>query len=177
MLPQGVTVVFKNSGFSADLLSLTIEMSRGDFDVSTFTDMYRAMNAGDLAEGSLSMGVGFDPDNSPPVDGDIERIDVTWLKTGTQTRGSLWYFDGYFTGYDPGAVVDGYMEAQAEIKITGAITYRTGIRGCRVAPSGQADYLNSSAAAKIRYGWIADNADQLMSDDTDPYLIMARGSS
>lgn len=177
MLPQGVTIVFADSNFSADIRDFSIESARGDFELSTFDDVYRAMNQADLVESTLSMTVSFDPDLSPPIDQDVERIDVTWLKSGTQTRGPLWYFDGYFTSYNPDCVVDGLMEAQVEIKITGPITYRTGTRGCRVAPSGQADYLSSTEVAKLRYGWIADNADQLMSDDTDPYLIMPRGSS
>ena len=177
MLSQGITVVFKDSAFYADIISLTLEQTRGDFEISSFDDMYRAMQHSDLIEGSLSMGVGFDPDTSPPIDGDIERVYITWPKSGNQTRGPLWYFDGYFVEYAPGAEVDGYMSARFDIKITGTITYRAGIRGCRVAPRGQSDYLNSSAAAKIRYGWVADNADQLMSDDTSSYLIMPRGYS
>ena len=67
MLPQGLTVVFATSEFSADIRTLSIETLRGDHDISNFNDMYRALSAGDLIDGgTLSMGVGFDPDLSPP---------------------------------------------------------------------------------------------------------------
>ena len=177
-LPQGVTIEFTDSGFSADLLTISMETVRGDYEITTFTDMYHATDAGDLIDGGrLNLGVGFDANNSPPVDGDAERINITWLKTGSQTRGALWYFDGFFVQYNPGAVVDEYMTAQIEIQITGEIIRRLGQRGCRVAPSGQADYTSSTAADQVRYGWIADNATQQMSNGDDPYLVMPRGTN
>jgi len=177
MLPQGISLVFANSEFTSEIRSLNIELARESYELTTFNELYKAMDRADLVSSQLNLTIAFDPDVTPPIDQDVERIDLTWPKSGNQTRGPLWYFEGFFMGYEPEAVVDELMIAQVEIKITGPITYRTGTRGFRIAPSGQADYTSSTTAAQLRYGWIADSGTQQLSNGDDPYLIMPRGSS
>jgi hypothetical protein len=81
-----------------------------------------------LRSGEVSLGLVYDPNGAThsATAGLIDSLEnrtvydfsITFPSSGTVT----WYFDGYVTGFEPDAPVDGALTAAATIKLTGAPT-------------------------------------------------------
>jgi hypothetical protein len=81
-----------------------------------------------LRSGEVSLGLVYDPNAAThsATAGLIDSLEkraiydfsITFPSSGTVT----WYFDGYVTGFEPDAPVDGALTAAVTIKLTGAPT-------------------------------------------------------
>ena len=152
---------------------MSLETAREDFDVSTLADMHHAFDSADLSDGGrLVLTVQYDPDDFGLIDLPAEAVTVTWPAAANQTKGPRWLFEAFAIEQAAGASVGELMTAEIQLKVSGKTTYRQGTRGFIIAPSGQADYGNSTPAERLQYGWIADSGTGLMPNGDDPYLVL-----
>lgn len=134
-LGTGTSISFGTSGYSAILRAITgwTGISR---EVVDFTPLnvqpapagkignrvYKAAKAVD--PGTIECEFFFDPNQTPPVDGDPETITVTFpIVTGDNTA-AYWQATGQMTSFEvSGIELDQPMVARSTIKITGNITF------------------------------------------------------
>lgn len=106
-------------GLQADVIDVTTHDSTAAYEESV---------VGILRTGELTLDIVYDPNGathsySAGLLGKIEArtlydFSITFPSSGTVT----WYFDGYVTGFEPSAPVDGALTASVTIKLTGQPT-------------------------------------------------------
>ena len=173
MLPQGTTLKFRRTAYSVDLLSLSIELARDDYEVTKFDDAAVIRRAGDLIGPlNLNLTVAHDPDAYPPIIEDAEPMRITWPAGPSQTVGARWEFTAFATEYEPASQIGARMEASMSMRISGDITTKAARKGFVIAPTGLSDHSAESEANKAAYGFIADSGTGLMPNGDAPYEIL-----
>jgi len=117
---HGTTVTFGTSAWSANIISVDgPSATRDDVDNTHMgTSNAKAFLPSSLYDGGeLTLTVEHDASAAVPIDQAAETITIDWAGGG-----NTYAFSGYMKGYTPGAAIGERMEAQAVIKVTGAIT-------------------------------------------------------
>lgn len=116
----GTSITFA-TGFLAELLDVSPpNASREAIQVSHMgTTLNHIFKPAKLVDwGELNCDIGYDPSVAPPVNDAAESIAITFPDSGA----TVWTFDGFMTGYDPGDPLEDRATAACTIKITGGIT-------------------------------------------------------
>jgi hypothetical protein len=111
---HGSTVVFGTSGFTAEITNFgTPAPSRPAIDVSHLgTVGSRVFIPGDLVDnGEMTLGLHFNPDELPPINGAAETITLTFKS------GATWAFSGFVTGL-------GSANQESDNKVTQDVTIK-----------------------------------------------------
>ena len=128
----GAVVTFATSGFTAQLVNLTINgIARTSVPTShmgtvaapenTFGNM--TFMPGDLSDpGELVMEVHFNPDTEPPIDQPAEVINIDFHIVGDDQENTAWDTNGFVTNYEVGTPLEDKMTATLTVKLTGNIT-------------------------------------------------------
>lgn len=116
----GITIVFGTSGFSAQITDMNPPpWAREALETThqgTATPA-RTWTPADLGDwGEMSIDFFFEPATSPPHDDAAETITITFPNATT------WAFEGFMTGYEPGAVLNTLMTGTATVKVSGDVT-------------------------------------------------------
>ena len=122
----GITIEFKRSGFTAEILDVTPPgRTREAVDVShqltVGAQIFLPKKLHD--PGELSFDIQFNPDTDPPIDQAPEEIVLTFPSTAT------WTFQGFMTGYEPSTPIEDKMTASVTVKVSGAVVPVAGVGG------------------------------------------------
>jgi hypothetical protein len=110
-------------------------ISRGTIDVTDHdsADGYREFLPGLADGGEVSFTIGWDPNEAihqqiggTGLLGDFEEdgcnMPAWQLELNTCTGTAIWTFDGFLTGFSPGAPVEGELTADVGVKVNGKPT-------------------------------------------------------
>lgn len=120
---QGTTVTFGSSGFSAALIAVKGPgLSRAAIDATTMasTPGMEYIPAELYDGGELTLTVEHDGTDDPPIlsTNVAETVTIDWGGLGNS-----WSFQGFVTGYEPGASIGERMQAEMTVKVTGGVTF------------------------------------------------------
>lgn len=117
---HGTIITFGTSGFAARLIDDSgpgLERDPIESTTMATTDAKEFIPASLYDGGSLDLTFEFSGDDNPPIDQPEEAITINWAGSG-----NIWSFDGFMTGYSPGASIGERMTASASVKVNGKIT-------------------------------------------------------
>jgi hypothetical protein len=117
---QGTTVTFGTSGFAARLIDVGgPAMKRGAIEASVMSDEdWKRKIPEALADGGeVTLTVEHDGSDNPPINEEAETITIDYGGLGNS-----WSFQGFCTGYDPGAKMGERMQATLTLAVDGEIT-------------------------------------------------------
>jgi len=113
----GCSVVFVDSGFTANVLALEwLDINRQPIKRTSFSDSKETYTPCDLSGGGgLAMEVAFNPDNLPPITEDAETVLLRFPDL------NYWQATMFVTACEVGAPLEGKMTARLELKATGNV--------------------------------------------------------
>lgn len=122
-IATGTTVSFLISGFTGHLLDVSWDgMERASVDSSHLgTEDFRTFIPGELTDpGELAIELAFDPDDTPPFNGVVEEVTVTFPLFALTTP-AKWIANGFQRTFSNSAPLEEKMTATLGIKMSGAI--------------------------------------------------------
>ena len=125
IVPTGTTAVFGTSGFSMNVDS--IEWSGATREAINTSHMgtsssHTFVPADLVDQGEITLNVHYDPDVTPPQNGDAETLTITWpLQTGDATS-AKWSASVFLVDFGFSAAKEDKATASVKVKVTGNVT-------------------------------------------------------
>ena len=121
----GTTIVFATSGFSAEIISVSLsDISRAEVDVTHMSSTVKSFMPGDLVNwGSVEMEILFDPDTIPPIDQAAESVTVTFPIPSGKSAGATAVGSAFLTKASGTIPLEDAMKMTCTLKWAGAVTF------------------------------------------------------